>query len=92
VRRRIRPLSPQARITVTGANHYSIANKDNPTREPDRPTLNHSTAPSTIARWSGLFLHAAMLNDRLFTAIEPHRPVNSKQDLSKQTICLLFTE
>jgi hypothetical protein len=55
---------PKALITVTGANHYGITNNDNPTREPNRPTLNQTTATSTIARWSGLFLRAAMVNDR----------------------------
>jgi dienelactone hydrolase len=55
---------PKALITVTGANHYGITNQDNPIREPNRPTLAQSTATSTIARWSGLFLRAAMLNDR----------------------------
>jgi dienelactone hydrolase len=55
---------PKALITVTGANHYGITNNDNPTREPNRPTLSQITATSTIARWSGLFLRAAMVNDR----------------------------
>jgi predicted dienelactone hydrolase len=55
---------PKALITVTGANHYSITNNDNPIREPNRSTLNQITATSTIARWSGLFLRAAMLSDR----------------------------
>jgi predicted dienelactone hydrolase len=55
---------PKALITVAGANHYSITNNDNPIREPNRPTLNQTTATATIARWSGLFLRAAMLNDR----------------------------
>jgi pimeloyl-ACP methyl ester carboxylesterase len=55
---------PKALITVAGANHYSITNQDNPVREPNRPALDQATATSTIARWSGLFLRAAMLNDR----------------------------
>ncbi len=54
---------PKALITVTGANHYGITNNDNPTREPNRSTLNQTTATNTIARWSGLFLRAAMVND-----------------------------
>jgi predicted dienelactone hydrolase len=55
---------PKALITVTGANHYGITNNDNPIREPNRPTLTQATATSTIARWSGLFLRAAMVGDR----------------------------
>jgi dienelactone hydrolase len=55
---------PKALITVTGANHYGITNNDNPIREPNRPTLTQATSTSTIARWSGLFLRAAMVSDR----------------------------
>jgi predicted dienelactone hydrolase len=55
---------PKALITVTGANHYGITNNDNPIRELNRPTLTQATATSTIARWSGLFLRAAMVGDR----------------------------
>jgi predicted dienelactone hydrolase len=55
---------PKALITVAGANHYSITNQDNPVRDPNRATLDQSIATRTIAHWSGLFLRAAMLNDR----------------------------
>jgi dienelactone hydrolase len=51
-------------ITVAGANHYSITNQDNPAREPNRATLDQSIATGTIARWSGAFLRATMLDDR----------------------------
>lgn len=54
---------PKALITVAGANHYSITNADNPERESNRPTLDQTTAIRTIARWSGLFLRATMLDD-----------------------------
>lgn len=54
---------PKALIVVNGANHYSITNQDSP-RDPTRPTLNQAQAISTIARWSGLFLRAHLLNDR----------------------------
>lgn len=55
---------PKALITVEGANHYGITNEDNPLRDPSRPTLEQAAATSTIARSSGLFLRATMLNDR----------------------------
>jgi predicted dienelactone hydrolase len=56
--------TPKALITVTGANHYSITNQDNPARDPNRATLDQAIATRTIAHWSGLFLRAAMLGDR----------------------------
>jgi fermentation-respiration switch protein FrsA (DUF1100 family) len=55
---------PKALITVEGANHYGITNADNPVREPNRPTLDQTTATGTIAQWSGLFLRANLLGDR----------------------------
>ena len=55
---------PKALITVEGANHYGITNADNLLREPSRPTLDQATAIGTIARWSGLFLRANLLDDR----------------------------
>jgi dienelactone hydrolase len=54
---------PKVFIEVEGANHYSITNNDNLIREKNRPTLDQATATETIARWSGLFLRASMLND-----------------------------
>ncbi|MDI9637459.1 chlorophyllase [Geitlerinema splendidum] len=55
---------PKVFIQVEGANHYSITNADNLEREPNRPTLEQAVATETIARWSGLFLRAYLLNDR----------------------------
>lgn len=55
---------PKALIAIAGANHYSITNKDNVTREPKRPTLNQAAAIDAIGRWSGLFLRANLLGDR----------------------------
>jgi len=77
---------PKALITVVGANHYSITNADNPERELNRPMLDQATVIETIARWSGLFLRAAMLNDRsafdyVFNtgdALDPHVSVTSQ--------------
>ncbi|BDA71668.1 hypothetical protein CAL7716_058340 [Calothrix sp. PCC 7716] len=54
---------PKVFIEVEGANHYGITNNDNLIREKNRPTLNQATATETIARWSGLFLRANILND-----------------------------
>lgn len=56
--------SPKVLITVEGANHYSITNEDNVSREQNRSTLDQSIATETIARWSGLFLRAHLLGDR----------------------------
>lgn len=58
---------PKALITVRGANHFGITNVNNPPgANPDRntPTLNQAVGIETIARWSGLFLQANMLEDR----------------------------
>jgi dienelactone hydrolase len=55
--------APKALITVKGANHYSITNKDS-SRDPLRPTLDQNIANETIARWSGLFLRASIFNQR----------------------------
>ena len=53
---------PKALIRVQGANHYGITNEDS-LRDPVRPTLDQDMATETIARWSGLFLRASLLND-----------------------------
>lgn len=55
---------PKALIAIEGANHYSIANTDNVTLEPNRPTLDRATATGALGRWSGLFLRASLLGDR----------------------------
>ena len=54
---------PKALIRVEGANHYGITNEDN-FRDPIRPALEQEVAITTIARWSGLFLRAHVLNDQ----------------------------
>ncbi|MEG4801160.1 ScyD/ScyE family protein [Microcoleus sp. ARI1-B5] len=55
---------PKVSVTVEGANHYGVTNEDNPLQEPNRPTLDQSTATETIGRWSGLFLRSHLLGDR----------------------------
>ena len=55
---------PKVLVNVIGANHYGITNNDNPIRDIIRPTLDQETATETIARWSGLFLRAHVLEDR----------------------------
>lgn len=58
---------PKALITVLGANHYGITNTNNPLgARPDTnaPTIAQDVAVETVARWSGLFLRASVLNDK----------------------------
>ncbi len=58
---------PKTLITLTGANHYGITNTNNPPGPfPDRntPTIPQDVAIETLARWSGLFLRASILNDK----------------------------
>ncbi|MBD2776284.1 alpha/beta hydrolase family protein [Iningainema tapete] len=58
---------PAALINITGANHFSITNTNNPAGaipDPIDATLNQDVAIETIARWSGLFLRASILNDQ----------------------------
>lgn len=57
---------PKALITVEGANHFGITNQNNPAGAlPDasNPTLEQDKSVDTIARWSGLFLRAHVLED-----------------------------
>lgn len=59
---------PKTLITILGANHYGITNTNNPTgARADRnfPLLKQNTSIETIARWSGLFLRANILNDQV---------------------------
>ncbi|NWF62611.1 MAG: alpha/beta hydrolase [Fischerella sp.] len=59
---------PKTLVSILGANHYGITNTDNSTgARPDIniPTLAQSVAVETIARWTGLFLRASILNDKL---------------------------
>ena len=58
---------PKALITVSGANHYGIADTNNPpgsAPDPNTPQIEQSQAIETIARWSALFLRAEVLGDR----------------------------
>ncbi|MEH2332311.1 alpha/beta hydrolase family protein [Nostoc sp.] len=58
---------PAALINIKGANHFSITNTNNPAGaipDPINYTLNQDVAIETIARWSGLFLRASILNDQ----------------------------
>jgi dienelactone hydrolase len=58
---------PKALITINGANHFSITNTNNPAGaipDPTSSTLSQDVAIETIARWSGLFLRASILNDK----------------------------
>lgn len=61
---------PKVFFTVKGANHYGIANEDNPDREPKRPTLEQAAATKAISQATGLFLRATLLGDhRAFDAV-----------------------
>ncbi len=58
---------PKALISISGANHYGITNTNNPDRpfpDPNVPTIPQDVAVETIARWSGLFLRASVLDDK----------------------------
>lgn len=57
---------PKALITVEGANHYGIANTNNPLGarpDPNSPMLSQEQSIETIARWSAIFLRAYVLDD-----------------------------
>lgn len=58
---------PKALITILGANHYGITNTNNPVgagADNSTPTLAQAVAVETVARWSGLFLRASVLDDK----------------------------
>ncbi|MGB6298888.1 MAG: alpha/beta hydrolase [Rivularia sp. (in: cyanobacteria)] len=58
---------PKALISISGANHYGITNNNNPDGpfpDPNNPTIPQDVAVETVARWSGLFLRASVLNDK----------------------------
>lgn len=58
---------PKTLITILGANHFGITDVNNPPGafpDPNAPTLPQDVAIETIARWSGLFLRASLLNDK----------------------------
>lgn len=57
---------PKALISVTGANHYGITNTNNPAGampDDNQQTLSQTQSIAAIARWTGLFLRAHLLND-----------------------------
>ncbi len=59
--------APKALISILGANHFGITNTNNPlgaVPDPNNPTIEQNVAVETIARWSGLFLRASVLNDK----------------------------
>lgn len=59
--------APKALISIIGANHFGITNTNNPlgaVPDPNNPTIEQNVAVETIARWSGLFLRASVLNDK----------------------------
>lgn len=58
---------PKALISILGANHYGITNTNNPTGpipDPNTPTIPQEVAVETVARWSGLFLRASILDHK----------------------------
>ena len=58
---------PKALISILGANHYGITNTNNPDGprpDPSNPTIPQDVAVETVARWSGLFLRASVLDDK----------------------------
>ncbi|MGB3761122.1 MAG: alpha/beta hydrolase [Rivularia sp. (in: cyanobacteria)] len=58
---------PKALISISGANHYGITNTNNPDGpfpDPNVPTIPQDVAVETVARWSGLFLRANVLDDK----------------------------
>jgi dienelactone hydrolase len=58
---------PKALISILGTNHFGITNTNNPlgaVPDPNNPTIEQNVAVETIARWSGLFLRASVLDDK----------------------------
>jgi pimeloyl-ACP methyl ester carboxylesterase len=65
VYRRLRTL-PKTLVFVDGANHYGVANENNPPHAPPDhkpPTLDQDQAIETVGAWHGLFLRAAVYED-----------------------------
>lgn len=59
--------APKALISILGANHFGITNTNNPlgaVPDPNNATIEQNVAVETIARWSGLFLRASVLDDK----------------------------
>ncbi|HAZ44527.1 MAG TPA: alpha/beta hydrolase [Cyanobacteria bacterium UBA11371] len=58
---------PKALVSILGANHYGITNSNNPrgpVPDSNAPTIAQDVAVETVARWSGLFLRASILDDK----------------------------
>jgi dienelactone hydrolase len=58
--------TPRIMITLTGANHYGICNKNNPDgadADQLRSEIDQSLAVETLARWSGQFLRTHNYRD-----------------------------
>jgi dienelactone hydrolase len=58
--------SPRALISIDGANHYGICDRNNPpgaTPDPLQPTLSQSAANFNSLRWIGLWLRAFLKDD-----------------------------
>ncbi len=59
---------PKTLISILGVNHYGITNTNNPTGarlDKNMPDLDQNASIETVARWSGLFLRATILNDKV---------------------------
>lgn len=80
---------PKALINIFGANHYGMANTNNPTGpipDANTPTIPQDVAVETVARWSGQFLRASVLDDpdafdyvyRAGDALDPNVSVTSQ--------------
>jgi dienelactone hydrolase len=81
--------APKLLISILGANHFGITNTNNPlgaVPDPNNPTIEQNVAVETIARWSGLFLRASVLNDKnAFDYIYSTGDVDSKVTVISQT-------
>ena len=58
---------PKILINVSGVNHYGITNTNNPDgAKPDANmgAIAQDVAVETVARWSGVFLRASVLNNK----------------------------
>ena len=76
---------PKVVVSVAGANHYGITDNDS-LRDSIRPTLDQNTATETIARWSGLFLRAHVLDDE-----EAFNYVYNTGDIQDENVTVIST-
>lgn len=81
--------APKLLVSILGANHFGITNTNNPlgaVPDPNNPTIEQNVAVETIARWSGLFLRASVLNDKgAFDYIYSTGDVDAKVTVISQT-------